>query len=139
VAKPTMDPLAFLRKAAAAHAGDRTPRRRRRAPRATRAGAAPPSGAHREPAHGHLRLWSVNQQSPLVPPARDVLRQTAGVAERLRGALSGMYVSVADPLTLREVEGRADRAVISLAARVGPARLSDNVLLGMTLEELSAA
>ena len=46
------------------------------------------------------------------------------------------YLSVADPLTLRETLGRADRAVISLACRVGRARLIDNVLLGMTLDEL---
>jgi pantoate--beta-alanine ligase len=48
------------------------------------------------------------------------------------------YVSVADPVTLREIEERADSAVISLACRVGKARLIDNVLLGMTLDELAA-
>jgi len=47
------------------------------------------------------------------------------------------YVSVADPVTLREVEGSAGRAVISLACRVGRARLIDNVLLGMSLDELA--
>jgi pantoate--beta-alanine ligase len=48
------------------------------------------------------------------------------------------YVSVADPLTLTELEllAPADRAVISLAARVGKARLIDNVLLGMDLADL---
>jgi pantoate--beta-alanine ligase len=47
------------------------------------------------------------------------------------------YVSVADPLTLDELEGAADRAVISAAARVGKARLIDNVLLGIALEEIA--
>lgn len=46
------------------------------------------------------------------------------------------YVSAADPLTLAELDGRADRVVISLAARFGKTRLIDNVLLGMRLEEL---
>lgn len=39
---------------------------------------------------GNLRLWSVAERSPLVPAVRDVLRRTAGVAERLRSALSDM-------------------------------------------------
>ncbi len=47
------------------------------------------------------------------------------------------YVSAADPLTLDELERPAERAVISLAGRVGKARLIDNVLLGITLEELA--
>jgi len=47
------------------------------------------------------------------------------------------YVSVADPLTLAELAESADRAVISLAARVGATRLIDNVLLGMRLEEIA--
>jgi pantoate--beta-alanine ligase len=46
------------------------------------------------------------------------------------------YVSVADPFTLDELERPAERAVVSLAARVGKARLIDNVLLGVALEEL---
>jgi pantoate--beta-alanine ligase len=48
------------------------------------------------------------------------------------------YVSVADPLTLRELElgAPAEAAVISLAARVGKARLIDNVLLGIDLADL---
>lgn len=36
---------------------------------------------------GNLRLWSVNDQSPLVPAVRELLRRTAGVAERLRTTL----------------------------------------------------
>lgn len=45
------------------------------------------------------------------------------------------YVSVADPLTLRELERVGERgALVSLAARVGSVRLIDNVLLGVTTE-----
>jgi len=48
------------------------------------------------------------------------------------------YVSAADPITLTELElgARADSAVVSLAARVGRARLIDNVLLGIDLADL---
>ncbi len=68
--------------------------------------------------------------------ARALRRTVEGVA-RDAGRLE--YVSVADPLTLREVEGHAECAVVSLACRVGRARLIDNVLLGMTLDELARA
>ncbi len=44
---------------------------------------------------------------------------------------------MAEPLTLDELERPAERAVISLAARVGKARLIDNVLLGIALEEVA--
>jgi pantoate--beta-alanine ligase len=47
------------------------------------------------------------------------------------------YVSVADPITLDELDGSIDRAVVSLAARVGKTRLIDNVLLGIALEEVA--
>jgi pantoate--beta-alanine ligase len=47
------------------------------------------------------------------------------------------YVSVADPLTLDELESAAERAVISVAARVGKTRLIDNVLLGIALENVA--
>lgn len=47
------------------------------------------------------------------------------------------YVSVADPVTLDELQGPIDRAVISLACRVGKARLIDNILVGMQLSDLS--
>lgn len=64
---------------------------------------------------------------------------------RLRALVSGIakdagaldYVSVADPFTLQELEGAAERAVISLACRIGKARLIDNVLVGMTLADLA--
>jgi pantoate--beta-alanine ligase len=46
------------------------------------------------------------------------------------------YVSCADPITLRELEGPAERTVLSLAARVGRARLIDNALLGIRLQDL---
>jgi pantoate--beta-alanine ligase len=46
------------------------------------------------------------------------------------------YVSAADPVTLIELQAPADSAVISLAARVGKARLIDNVLLGIDLADL---
>jgi pantoate--beta-alanine ligase len=39
------------------------------------------------------------------------------------------YISAADPDTLEEVSGMASRVLISLAARIGRARLIDNVLL----------
>jgi pantoate--beta-alanine ligase len=51
-------------------------------------------------------------------------------------AIALEYVSVADPLTLAELDAPADSAVISLAARVGRARLIDNVLLGMDVADL---
>ena len=44
---------------------------------------------------------------------------------------------MADPLTLDELERPSERVVISLAARVGQARLIDNVLLGIGLAELA--
>jgi pantoate--beta-alanine ligase len=47
------------------------------------------------------------------------------------------YVSVADPLTLEELDHSGERAVISLAARVGKTRLIDNVLLGIALDEIA--
>jgi pantoate--beta-alanine ligase len=46
------------------------------------------------------------------------------------------YVSVAEPLTLAELDAPSESAVISLAARVGRARLIDNVLLGIDLTDL---
>ena len=47
------------------------------------------------------------------------------------------YVSAADPFTLEELRRPKGRAVISLAARVGRTRLIDNVLVGMSVEELA--
>jgi pantoate--beta-alanine ligase len=39
------------------------------------------------------------------------------------------YASAADPETLAEVSGRAERLLLSLAVRIGRARLIDNILL----------
>lgn len=47
------------------------------------------------------------------------------------------YVSVADPSTLEELDARAERAVVLLAARVGRARLIDNILLGIDVGEIA--
>ena len=66
-------------------------------------------------------------------------------AEQLRGmvraeltaaGIEPEYVSCADPITLRELSGTVDRAAISVAARVGRARLIDNTLLGIRLQDL---
>jgi len=67
---------------------------------------------------------------------RDPRRLRERVADFAETAGDLEYVSVADPLTLEELEAPADRAVISLACRVGSARLIDNILLGMPLSEL---
>jgi pantoate--beta-alanine ligase len=69
-------------------------------------------------------------------------REPTKLCERVRttAAAPGLdleYVAVSDPLTLDVLVGSAARAVISLAARVGRTRLIDNVLLGMSLEELA--
>ena len=62
--------------------------------------------------------------------------QVLGVIEKEPG-LALEYVAVSDPATLAELRLPANRAVISLAARVGKTRLIDNVLLGMDVSELS--
>jgi pantoate--beta-alanine ligase len=41
------------------------------------------------------------------------------------------YVSVADPDTLKELEGPVERALLSLAVVIGKTRLIDNVLIGL--------
>ena len=46
------------------------------------------------------------------------------------------YVSVADPYTLEELRGPSGKVVVSVAARLGKARLIDNVLLGIDVGEL---
>ncbi len=40
------------------------------------------------------------------------------------------YVSAADPITLQEISGAADRALLSMAVFVGTTRLIDNFVLG---------
>jgi pantoate--beta-alanine ligase len=74
--------------------------------------------------------WSRGERDPAKLRDR-VRRDTAAPGVTLE------YVSVADPLTLDELEAPAKRAVISVAARVGKARLIDNVLLGIALEDLA--
>jgi pantoate--beta-alanine ligase len=57
-------------------------------------------------------------------------------AELTEDGITAEYVSCADPITLRELSGAVDRAVVSLAARVGGTRLIDNALLGISLQDL---
>ncbi len=69
---------------------------------------------------------------------RDAERLRAAVrAEIASPAVRLEYASAADPHTLVELTGTVERAVLSLAASVGRARLIDNVLLGMDLADLS--
>lgn len=75
-------------------------------------------------------LWDRGERDPRA--LRERVRELAG-----SGNVALEYVSVSDPLTLAELDAPADAAVISLAARVGKARLIDNVLLGMKIEELA--
>ena len=68
-------------------------------------------------------------------------RDPAKLREHLKRLAAGQgvaleYMSVADPLTLDELDRPADRALISLAARVDGTRLIDNVLVGIALEAL---
>ncbi|MEO8633293.1 MAG: pantoate--beta-alanine ligase [Chloroflexota bacterium] len=74
-------------------------------------------------------LWERGERDQRV--LRERVRELAG-----NDSVALEYVSVADPLTLAELAAPAETAVISLAARVGRARLIDNVLLGMDLADL---
>jgi len=74
-------------------------------------------------------LWDQGIRDP--DRLRDVVRHHTGGP-----GISLEYASAADPITLTELHAPADSAVISLAARVGKARLIDNVLLGIDLAEL---
>ena len=74
-------------------------------------------------------LWERGERDPRV--LRERVRELAG-----GGSVALEYVSVADPVTLAELDTPAATAVISLAARVGRARLIDNVLLGVDLADL---
>jgi len=74
-------------------------------------------------------MWSRGERDPA--KLREHLKRLAA------GPGVGLdYVSVADPLTLDELDRPADRALISLAARVDGTRLIDNVLVGIALEAL---
>lgn len=74
-------------------------------------------------------LWTRGERDGRV--LRERVRELAG-----QGGVQLEYVSVADPLTLAELDAPAAAAVISLAARVGKARLIDNVLLGTDVADL---
>ncbi|MGH2471008.1 MAG: pantoate--beta-alanine ligase [Candidatus Limnocylindria bacterium] len=74
--------------------------------------------------------WSRGERDPA--KLRDRVQRAAAAP-----GLALEYLSVADPLTLEELERPAERAVISLAGRVGTTRLIDNVLLGIALEEVA--
>jgi pantoate--beta-alanine ligase len=60
--------------------------------------------------------------------------------DHLRAAMRGVldteplaqvdYISAADPVTLQEISGNAEKALLSLAVFVGTTRLIDNVVLG---------
>jgi pantoate--beta-alanine ligase len=68
---------------------------------------------------------------------REPDRLTSAVRINIDGpGISLEYVSAADPITLIELQAPADSAVVSIAARVGKARLIDNVLLGIDLADL---
>jgi len=74
-------------------------------------------------------LWEQGTRDP------DRLREV--VRHRTDGpGIAIEYVSAADPITLTELQAPADSVVVSLAARVGKARLIDNVLLGIDLADL---
>ncbi len=60
-------------------------------------------------------------------PARIVAASRASVEAEIRARLE--YAEVVDPETLRPLEGPSDRMTVLLAARVGPARLIDNITL----------
>jgi pantoate--beta-alanine ligase len=74
-------------------------------------------------------IWDRGERDPRI--LRERVRELAG-----KGSVALEYVSVADPLTLTELDAPADAAVVSLAARVGRARLIDNVLLGIDVADL---
>lgn len=63
------------------------------------------------------------------------LREIVHATLRSAG-IEAEYVSCADPGSLRELTGPVGRAVLSIAAPVGRARLIDNALLGVRLEDL---
>ncbi len=61
----------------------------------------------------------------------EALRQAVIAVLDAEPLLRPEYVSVADPITLRELERVGERgALVSLAARLGSVRLIDNVMLG---------
>ena len=75
--------------------------------------------------------WSRGERDPL--KLRDRVQRVASAG----AGVALEYVSVADPITLAELDSPAERALISLAGRVGKTRLIDNLLLGIALEEVA--
>lgn len=75
-------------------------------------------------------LWERGERDARV--LRERVRELAET-----GSVTLEYVSVADPVTLAELGAQSECAVISLAARVGRARLIDNVLLGIDVSQLA--
>jgi pantoate--beta-alanine ligase len=67
--------------------------------------------------------WRAGERS--ADGLRRVMREVLGAEPRAQTD----YVSVADPATLQELDTVSGPALLSLAVRVGPARLIDNVLL----------
>jgi pantoate--beta-alanine ligase len=64
----------------------------------------------------------------------ETLRQAVIAVLDAEPLLRPEYVSVADPITLRELERVGERgALVSLAVRLGSVRLIDNVVLGASL------
>ena len=63
-------------------------------------------------------------------------READRLRQRMERTLAGeplaraQYVSVADPETLAELSGPADRALLSMAVHIGATRLIDNLLVG---------
>ncbi len=80
---------------------------------------------------GAGEAWSRGTRDPerLLNRVRDVIEAEPRVKIE--------YVAISDPMTLAELRLPANRAVVSLAARVGGTRLIDNVLLGMDVSQLS--
>ena len=76
-------------------------------------------------------LWSAGERDPAV------LRERVASVVLVPG-IALEYVSVADPYSLEELRGPSGKMVVSVAARVGKARLIDNVLLGMDVGELES-
>jgi pantoate--beta-alanine ligase len=76
-------------------------------------------------------VWSRGTRDPerLLNRVRDVVEAETRIKVE--------YVAISDPMTLAELRLPANRAVISIAARVGQTRLIDNVLLGMDVSQLS--
>ena len=74
--------------------------------------------------------------------ARDAFQNGETEADHLRAVVAEevnnetlaqlQYVSCADPVTLEEIEGKVDSALVSLAVFVGKTRLIDNILLPET-------